>query len=215
MLYSVSEGVSGAFVAVFTHPARAEVRAMRGHAAVWVDKAGRVLGRTPFLPDEHGDTRTSSVRTTRRDGQRANVTLNAVVAPPTRQRRVAVSQQSAFHLEPGDSTLASYLADGRLFRRFRLPREVWAGHPEHGTAVRPALHADRAGNAWIEVPSSAREQGTRWLLFSRDGTRVGVAVTPSGEEILEIGKDYVLLLRRMPSGDAVSRCSLGPRRPDR
>jgi hypothetical protein len=59
-----------------------------------------------------------------------------------------------------------------------------------------AVHVDALDYLWVQdyVPPPA--EGTRWTVFDPDGRVVGWVETPSGAEVMEIGREHLLTLAR-------------------
>jgi len=58
------------------------------------------------------------------------------------------------------------------------------------------LMVDSQGLLWARMFLWKRNQRSRWVVFRSDGKALGVAEAPSDLEILYIGREYVLGLRR-------------------
>ncbi len=58
------------------------------------------------------------------------------------------------------------------------------------------LQVDTQGNVWAERFSPPWEEDSSWYVFDEQGVWLGEVSTPPGLDILEIGADYVLGLRR-------------------
>ena len=60
------------------------------------------------------------------------------------------------------------------------------------------LHADRAGRLWVQPFALDEQQPSRWVVYARDGTRVGSITLPAGSRLLDASDTELLLARKQP-----------------
>ena len=70
-----------------------------------------------------------------------------------------------------------------------------ADYPEYLPAY-SALLIDADGNLWAEDYRIHTESESRWTVFDSTGRWLGTVDMPDGLQVLEIGRDYVLGLRK-------------------
>jgi hypothetical protein len=89
--------------------------------------------------------------------------------------------------------------DGTVAERFLAaqPPAMRAIPVADSVAYYDDLRADRDGNLWVrlfDIPAPDRPQ--RWMIFSRDGERIGVAEIPADLEVYEVSLRSVLGMTR-------------------
>lgn len=93
-----------------------------------------------------------------------------------------------------DSVLASVDSDSRPQMRV-----LFANLPPPPTtypAFEPDIHVDAGLNLWVRESNRVGDHRSRWSVFTAEGEFLGTLGMPPGIELLDIGADYVLGLRR-------------------
>ena len=93
-----------------------------------------------------------------------------------------------------DSTLAAASATGR--RQMRVLFENLPPPPRTYPAFAPDIHVDGDLNVWVRESTRPGDGRFLWSVFSAGGELLGTVDMPPGVEVLDIGADYVLGLRR-------------------
>jgi hypothetical protein len=81
-----------------------------------------------------------------------------------------------------------------LYRQVRIPART----PRYRQ-----LRGDHAGRLWVEKFSLDDRDPPRWVVYSRDGTRVGAVTLPAGSRLLDASDKELLLTRTRPPGAAL------------
>ena len=74
--------------------------------------------------------------------------------------------------------------------------ERWLGevpYPEHKPAF-TALFTDRAGRAWVRLPTSVGSPTDRWIVFDLDGHPLARLEPTAGSRFLDAGEDFAILV---------------------
>ena len=100
--------------------------------------------------------------------------------------------------QPGEEALASIYARATVLTPGLTPAELEALFPAP-EAFPPghALIADRSGNSWVGGLPLAARVGSRdtYEVFLADGRLQGEVTVPAGARLMDVGDDYVLLVR--------------------
>ena len=94
-----------------------------------------------------------------------------------------------------DSTIAAQVDD---FGRFQM-RELFRHMPplrEHLPAFAANIAVDAEQNLWVQQYPSAHDNAADWNVFGNDGRLLGTVRLPRGVDVLSIGTDYIIGLRR-------------------
>ena len=149
-------------------------------------RTSRVVGVEEFLV---GDQVTFEIRRYRPDGALSGIIrLEGVDLTLTEALKASVRPPRA----EGDTSLVD---------RF------WEGVPP----TRPAytrLLLDGVGNLWVAEHVAGTEPPRTWMVFSPDGSVLGLVSVPPGFEVHEVGADWVLGAERTVGGTRVARYAL-------
>lgn len=170
----------------------------RYHGAVELDE-GRVVGRIrrPWGRETLVAVGDSTVvladdRTVRWEGRSAGGEPRVRASAPSSSRRVEAADIAAYRKEAPERAPGGY---GELRRR--LLEEV----PFPGTRpVLGALRVDPSGHVWAGLAAGPWTPVSEWRVFAPDGRWLGTVTTPSGLEVVQVGEDFVVGLRRGPDG---------------
>jgi hypothetical protein len=117
--------------------------------------------------------------------------LHSIVRLDREPPALTQEQVNAF----GDSTIASQSSDfGRsqmraLFRHMPPPPSRWPAHAAD-------LVVDTDLNLWVRESWSPPDGGSVWSVFTNDGRYVGSVPMPANVDILDVGPDHVIGVRR-------------------
>lgn len=93
-----------------------------------------------------------------------------------------------------DSALAA--SDPRARRQMRTLFERLPPSPPTHPAYAPDIHIDTDLDVWVRESSHAGDRRSRWSVFAASGELLGTVRLPDGVDVLDIGSDYVLGLKK-------------------
>jgi hypothetical protein len=176
----------------------AEVRRFRGVESVIVptgpggrfERRRRPFGReTAFAVAGdrfyEGDNETYEIRAYSVDGQ-----LLQIIRKQGAQRAITATDVRAFQ----DSVLSA--ASGADRQQAFVLLDRLPPHPETYPAFAGELRVDGDQDLWVRESTPPETQQSAWSVFSREGKLLGNVELPVRAKLLDVGTDYVLILRR-------------------
>ena len=168
---------------LFSGSSTASYRASDGRFLTVADPFGRqdlvaVGGSSPIVAVMSGDRYQLTFMTT--SGEVLRVVRRHGAGPPSAEALASIYARA--------TVLAPGLTPAELEALFPPPETLPAGH---------ALLVDRNGNCWVGRPplDTGDADHDRYEVFLTDGRLKGEVTVPAGARLMDVGDDYVLLVR--------------------